>query len=569
MPSSAVAADDDDLESHRVNLFLHAENVRLFDIDQKDRQLPVTLVTGFLGSGKTTLLRHILTHKSNLRIAAAVNDFAELNIDENFIRNNATGTASRVVELSNGCVCCHLLDDLQLAVWKLLGGGQQQQNSNSSSENDWTLDAINYLLIETSGISDPLRIIRTLDAKFGKCFRARLDSVVTVVDADQMLSSPSTSTTALAQLKYADVILLNKTDLLPDPDRDCQILQEQIRSINDKAKIHPTRHCKIPLSFIMDVQIPSSSYSSQPSPITHEVSAVPIYVSATGGALRSSASLAISEQPQQSHPSHLQADQFVSTSVTLSDRPLSLQKLQQFITSPAVQTLARIKGVVWIQGGSLEQYRCILHLSGRGRLGFQLEGRWTGPPTTEMAFIGRHDKNNDATTTGHYLESLETDFGNCRILQDNEEESVPTDDNDNVDMMEILQQSPEFVMVANNSSIEQENHHDSSVVHFRLTGSQVYGYTEEEIERDLRIDTDAMNRDLVDAVNASVEQPKAFLTYSLHTTMTSDCGKARERVVLCYGGRGQPANNLQVLMREAKETLAVHFRNVQVCKCGM
>jgi G3E family GTPase len=209
------------------------------------------------------------------------------------------------------------------------------------------LDAIHYLVIETSGVSDPARIIRTLDAKFGKMYRARLDSVVTVVDADQMMATleESMSQAALAQLQCADVILLNKLDLLKDPHPDCQILEQRIRTINKNAVIHPTRNCRIPLSHILDVQHPETFRGG---PISHEGSAVPIYVSTTGGALRCPSSQTQSQSQPSTTTTHIQADDFVSISVSLTDRPLSLTKLQQFVTSPRVQSLARMKGVVWV-----------------------------------------------------------------------------------------------------------------------------------------------------------------------------------------------------------------------------
>lgn len=535
-----------ELEAQRVNIFLHAENVRIFK-SPEDRQLPVTIVTGFLGAGKTTLLSHILSNKSNLRVAAAINDFAELNIDENLIRHK--GLTENLVELSNGCICCHLLGDLQEAVWKMLDPGKQQGGS------DVDVDSVNYLVIETSGISDPARIIRTLDAKFGKCFRARLDSVVTVVDADQIICSDdhneSMTQAGLAQLQCADVVIVNKVDLLENSEQDCTVIAERIRSVNENATLHYTSHCKIPLSAILDVQVPATANTSHPSPITHEKSEIPIYISATGGALRSIASTVVhSSQNGSSSSKHIQNDDFVSISESHSDRPLSLQRLQQFVTSPLVQRLARMKGVLWIQG--LQDHRCVLHLSGRGRLGFSLDGRWSGPPKSEMAFIGR---------SSHVaMVLIKAAFEACLVVDETlNEPSMDTKDMANVD---ALRSQPEFVVLEEISQLSLPN---TGIVYFRLTGSEVYGYPEEEIERDLRVDTDAMNRDLVDAVNASVDTPKAFLAYSL-----ADIDKEKgKRMVLCFAtGAVEAGNNLSVVVREAKLVLASHFRNIQVCKCG-
>jgi G3E family GTPase len=170
------------------NLFLNYENRYLF-AQKQTRTLPVTIITGFLGSGKTTLLRHILENKNNLKVACAVNDFAALNIDAHLIANRAASLAAssgsggdanndgdgdacttEVVELTNGCMCCSLEDTFKSAVWRML------QNDDQSF--------VDYLVIETSGVTDPVELIRTLEQKYGKMTRSRLDSVVTVVDCD-------------------------------------------------------------------------------------------------------------------------------------------------------------------------------------------------------------------------------------------------------------------------------------------------------------------------------------------------------------------------------------------------
>ena len=530
MPSSSEA----DVEASRVNIFLHAENTRIFSNDHLDRRLPVTLVTGHLGSGKTTLLKHILTNRSNLRIAAAINDFAELNIDEKLVKNVADG-AERVVELSNGCVCCHLLDDLKSAVFKLLETGGAVDT-----------DEVNYLVVETSGVTDPMSVIRTLDAKFGKCFRARLDSVVTVIDSDQFLHCPLSSSEAIAQLQAADIVLMNKVDLLRENGTDLDLVEGRIRSYNPTAEIHRTIRSSIPLDRILDVSPANDGGAGGDTviPITHERTKVPLYVSSTGGALRRDASSSIGGS---SHGSHLLAKSsgYSSLSVTLADRPLSLAKLQQFVTSPRVQKLARMKGVLWIHG--MGNYRCILHLSGRGRLGFELDGKWAGPPASELAFIGpRVDTD------------LETEFGKCCIDKDEmsgKNSSVEIDDR----MLQELSCSKEFEIVDGSTP------KDSGITFFRVSGSKYFNYTDEEIERVLRIDTNAMNLDLADAINASVANEKGCKGFITHTIIPDQQGK--HRTVLCYCG-GEPANNFVLLKKLAGEVLATYFRNVSDCRCG-
>lgn len=479
--SSTIA--ERELEAARINIFDHAEKTRIFG-DGAPRQLPVTIVTGFLGAGKTTLLNHVLTNRSNLRIAAAINDFAELNIDESLVRSK--GTTSRIVELSNGCVCCKLLDDLQAAVWQLLKSGGDLDN-----------DDVNYLIIETSGVADPVKVIRSLDAQFGKCYRARLDSVVTVVDADQLLASLDSplGTAMTSQLRCADVLLLNKVDLIPAMGEEDPVARVEalVRSFNPDAKIIRTSRCRVPIGSILDVvEAPADSYKSKGgNAITHERSETPIFVSATGGSLRCAAS---DLQGGRKAPgaSHLADDRLTSVAEAYTEGPLSLGALQHFVSrSGILKGVVRMKGVLWIAEIGLT--RCILHLSGRGRLGFELDGPWAGPPRSELVFIGA---------------ALDADMIHAAFQQLRHPATPPPPAHALCSLQDFLS-----VQSAIFEAVQVADGADRGAGWFRLTGSGIYGYSVEEMESDLRMDIDALNMQFADAVNASADQPKAFVAY--------------------------------------------------------
>ena len=154
--------------------------------------IPVTILTGFLGSGKTTVLNHILSKQKGLKIAVLVNEFGEIGIDNDLI----VKTDEDIVELTNGCICCTINGELLDAI-------------NSVLENK----DIEYLIIETTGLADPLPVAMTVNSARDQL---RLDSIITLIDAENFNSEILSSQIARSQIIYGDIILINKCDLVDE-----------------------------------------------------------------------------------------------------------------------------------------------------------------------------------------------------------------------------------------------------------------------------------------------------------------------------------------------------------------
>jgi G3E family GTPase len=193
--------------------------------------IPVTVLTGFLGSGKTTLLNRILTERHGRKLAVIENEFGEVGVDNQLVIQSD----EELFEMNNGCICCSVRGDLIRILGRLLK----------------RKDRLDGILIETTGLANPAPVAQTFftDDEMRRNFR--LDAIVTVVDAMHVSAHLDSGDESVKQLAFADVILLNKTDLVPADALDA--LERRIKGINAVAPIHRTRNCDVPLASVLDI----------------------------------------------------------------------------------------------------------------------------------------------------------------------------------------------------------------------------------------------------------------------------------------------------------------------------
>lgn len=335
--------------------------------------LPVTIITGFLGSGKTTLLNHILTNQQGVKTAVLVNEFGEIGIDNELI----VSTGEDMVELSNGCICCTINSDLMDAVYRVLERP----------------DKIDYLVVETTGLADPLPVALTF---LGSELRdlTRLDSIVTVVDAENYSLDLFNSQAAYNQLLYGDIILLNKTDLVSSSRLD--ELEQKIREVKADARILRTTQAQVPLPLILSVALfesdryfdsrDHSDCDHEHGHCTHED-----HDHSHDHHDHSSCDHEHGHCEHEGHDhahhhhgsDHLAVDGFTSLSFQ-SDRPFAIRKLQHFLDNQLPASVFRAKGILWFDES---EKRHIFHLSGKR---FSIDdSEWQGPKSNQLVLIGQ------------------------------------------------------------------------------------------------------------------------------------------------------------------------------------
>ncbi|PLZ97323.1 cobalamin biosynthesis protein CobW [Fischerella thermalis CCMEE 5268] len=332
---------------------LTAPNANIIS-DIPKRGMPVTIITGFLGSGKTTLLNQILKNKQDLKVAVLVNEFGDINIDSQLL----VSIDEDMLELSNGCICCTINDGLVDAVYRVLEREER----------------IDYLVIETTGVADPLPIILTFLSTELRDL-THLDSILTLVDSEAFNHEHFLSEAALKQITYGDIILLNKTDLVTQ--QKLEELEAYIREVKAGAKILHTTYGQVPLPLILGVDLtPKDEYSSlieekheHHHDHNHE-----------------------HHHHHRHHSHHLENDGFISISFQ-SDRPFDVQKFENFLNEEIPQDVFRAKGILWFSDSNL---RHIFQLSGPR---YSLNGdEWLTPPKNQLVFIGRNLDANEITS---------------------------------------------------------------------------------------------------------------------------------------------------------------------------
>ncbi len=295
--------------------------------------IPVTVLTGFLGAGKTTLLNHLLTQNHGYKCAIIINEFGEISIDNQLV----VGVDEEILELNNGCLCCRVRGDLI----KSLEGLIQRQKR------------FDYVLIETTGLADPSPVVHTFKAS-DLADKMRLDGIVTVVDARHLEKELHDSPEPVQQIAFADVILLNKTDLVTPDEADK--VESRIRKINSLATLHRTTNSKIEPAKIFNLKARELVNVALPERLADDHGHEHDHDHECGPGCdhdHDHDHAHAHDHDHHHHHDHGHHDDAVSSFYLSDDRPLDLKKVEAWLTEiirDLGANIYRSKGILQIQG---------------------------------------------------------------------------------------------------------------------------------------------------------------------------------------------------------------------------
>jgi G3E family GTPase len=316
-------------------------------VAHQTQPIPLTILTGFLGAGKTTLLNRLLHADHGLRVAVLVNDFGSINIDTQLV----VGVEGEAISLANGCICCTIRDDLLATTLGLLDRPDRPE----------------YLLIEASGVSDPWAVAETFMLPEVKPY-INLDSVITVVDAEQVRQVEHYDDLILSQISAADVVVLSKTDLV-SPDERAEV-EDWVRQIVPNARILPAIQGEVPFRLLLGVG-------------RYKLDLLPIQPAHQHHEHEHHAGCGCDHDHDHEHH-HDHGAEF-STWSYVNQKPSTLKTLRRSL-SALPSSVFRGKGMVYL--AEAPSRRAVFQMVGT-RLSLVLSEPWGDtPPQTQLVFIG-------------------------------------------------------------------------------------------------------------------------------------------------------------------------------------